>query len=205
LSHQTRVYHYTSFARARNILEVDGLDPRRGQPCCYEFRPGRFRRGLRALVEPDPACWRASPVFGDYTRLLMRLIEDRLCLEVVVTDAEAVVVERAAVEGYMYGLDVMSLPGRLPEQLRFFSRTSAEASMWRSRVPPSQREIWSTYLLPKVIITAPIARDHIRLSPEQPYLLDPRWATEATRQRAAAFQIPPFPEIWERLTGMRSS
>lgn len=205
MSHLTKVYHYTSFSLARVILKDEGLDPNLGQPCCHEFRPGRVRRGLRALVEPDPACWRASPVFGDYTGLLMRLIEDRLCLEVLVADGEAVVVERAAVEGYMYGLGVMGLAGRLPERLRFFSRVSAEEAMWRSRVAPSHRETWSTYLLPKVIIAAPIARERIRVSPEQPYLLDPRWATETTRQRAGAFEIPPFPEIWERLSAAQSS
>jgi hypothetical protein len=72
----TTVYHYTSFARAEAILTGVGLDPSRGQPCCHEHEPGRSQRGLRALVEPDPSSRRASPVFGDYTKLLMRLIED---------------------------------------------------------------------------------------------------------------------------------
>jgi hypothetical protein len=121
----TTVYHYTSFEKARAIVTGRGLDPDRGQPCCHEFRPGRFKRGLRALTEPDPASWRTSAVFGDYTGLLMRLIEDRLCLEIRVADDEAIVVERAAVEGYMYGVGAMSLAGRLPEKLRFFSRVSA--------------------------------------------------------------------------------
>ena len=135
----------------------------------------------------------------------MRLIEDRLCLEVSVTDTEAVVVERAAVEGYMYGLAVMGLPGQLPEDLRFFSRVSAEEAMWRSQVPPSCRESWARFLLPKVIITAPISRERIRPAPEQPYLLDARWASETTHQRAIAFDIAPFPEIWRRLTEVVSS
>jgi len=195
----TTVYHYTSFERARVILEDRGLDPTLGQPCCHEFRPGRFRRGQRALLAPDPANWRASPVFGDYTAMLMRLIEDRLCLEVDVTDDEAIVVERATVEGYMHGIAVISLPGRLPESLRFFSRVAAEEAMWQSRVAPSCEEAWSSYLLPKVIITAPIARERTRISPAQPYLCDPRWVTKATKQRAVEFDIPPFPAIRARL------
>ena len=129
----------------------------------------------------------------------MRLIEDRLCLEVDVADDEAVVVERAAVEGYMHGPGIIGLPGRLPEDLHFFSRASAEEAMWNSRMPPSLRESWSKYLLPKVIITAPVPKERIRLAPEQPYLLDPRWVTDQTRERAARFDIPPFPEIWHRL------
>jgi hypothetical protein len=200
----TKVYHYTSFSRAHAILKGVGLDPNMGQPCCHEFRPGRFQRGLRALVEPDPASWRASPVFGDYISLLMRLIEDRLCLEVAVTDDEAVVVERAAVEGYMYGLGSIALPGRLPADFRFFSRVSSEEAMWQSRVPPSRHERWAAYLLPKVIITSPIAPARILISREQPYLLDPRWVTETTRRRASEFDIPPFPEIWERLMAAQS-
>lgn len=195
-----QVYHYTNFDRARSILTGRGLDPTYGQPCCHEHRPGRVLRGLRALVEPDPSTWRRSSVFGDYTAMLMRLIEDRLCLEVDVADDEALVVERAAIEGYMHGCSPLSLPGRLPEAFRYFRRESAEAAMWRSRVAPSYRAAWSSYLLPKVIIVAPIPAHRIRICALQPYLLDPRWDSAATRQRAAEFDIAPFPELWRQLT-----
>ncbi len=196
-----KVYHYTSFERARRILTGQGLDPGLGQPCCHEFAPGHAQRGQRALTEPDPLSWRESPVFGDYTAMLMRLIEDRLCLEVLVADDEAVVVERAAVEGYMHGLAGFGARGRLPDAFRFFARVSAEAAMWQSRVPPSHQAVWSAYLLPKVIITEPIAPDRIRVAAGQPYLFDPRWVTDATRARAASFDIEPFPQLRRRLLG----
>lgn len=193
------VYHYTSFDRARSILMGGGLDPTRGQPCCHEYHPGRFRRGLRALTEPDPASWRNSPVFGDYTALLMRLIDDRLCLEADVEDDEAIVVERGAIEGYMYGTQTLSLPGRLPDNLRFFRRCAAEAAMWHSRAAPSNISAWSSYLLPKVIIVAPVPAERVRICRVQPYLLDPRWSTPKTLRRAQMFEVPPFPQIWQRL------
>lgn len=199
-----RVYHYTTFPRTRAILLAGrGLDPRLGQWYCHEYPPGRARRGIRALVEADPPTWRRSPVFGDYTAMLMGLVEDRLCLEVDVADGEADVVERATVEGYMHALNVFGLPGEIPDRFRFFSRRSAEEALWASRVPPSRRDLWSGYLLPKVIVTAAIPSERIRVAREQPYLFDPRWATPQTRSRADLFaaEHPPFAEVLAACAG----
>lgn len=193
------VYHYTSFARAETILGKGGLDPAFGQPCCHEHEPARFTRGLRALTEPDPPSWRHSPVFGDYMAMLMRIIEDRLCLEAEVLDSEAVVVDRALIEGYMYGGGALELRGRLPSGYRFLLRASADAAMWDTRVPPSDRATWSGYLLPKVIITSRIPPERVRVSTHQPYLLDPRWDNPDTRRRADEFGVDPFPSVWAGL------
>ncbi len=182
------VYHYTSFERARAILAPGGgLDPDRGQWICHEHPPGRTRRALRALVEPDPRSWRESPVFGDYVAMLMDLIEDRLCLEVLVRDEEAFVVDRAHVEGYMCGRVLLTLPGPLPPAYRWFRRDSAEAAMLATTAPVSRPDLWAAHLLPKVLVVEPIPPARIRVAPVQPYLLDPRWATAETRRQSEEF------------------
>jgi hypothetical protein len=199
----TPVFHYTSFNNARTILTRDGINPALGQPICFEFRPGQQIRGIRALVEPDPPSWRTSPAFGDYMALLMRLIVDRLCLEILVADDEAIFVERATIEAYMHGVGALGVAARLPPTLRYFRRESAESAMWDSRVLPSNRAAWATYLLPKAIITATIPPSRIRICPDQPYLLDPRWDNATTRTRASQFEIAPFPEIWQMISSAR--
>lgn len=187
-SARSAVYHYTSFDRAERILAGGGgLDPSFGQWVCHEYPPGRTRRALRALVDPAPRSWRASPVFGEYIAMLMGLLEDRLCLEVEVGDDEGFVVDRAHVEGYMCGHALLSLPGPLPPEYRWFRRDSAEAAMLATRAPISRPDLWSAHLLPKVLLLERVEPPRVRVAPVQPYLFDRRWASEATRRRAEAF------------------
>jgi hypothetical protein len=136
--------------------------------------------------------------------LLMRLIDDRVCLELSVSDEEAIVVDRAPVEGYMYGLAALSLPGAIPGPMRYFSRRTAESAMWHTRTSVSRTERWSRYLLPKVVVVATLEPERVRIAKQQPYLLDPRWLSDETLERADDFMLGNFPAIWAQLRGAPS-